>query len=314
MSQPETLPLRIDEIRRFNRFYTRQIGVLRRGHLDSEFTLAEVRVLYELANRPPTTAAQLAEALDLDAGYLSRMLRGFSRKRLISRKRQTDDGRQRAISLTAAGRAVFAQLDQVARNVIANLIAPLDPREQSELVGAMAVIERLLGASVSSSTTPSPSWVLRQPDPGDLGWILHRHGVLYTREYGWDWRFEGLVAGVLSEFVAKFVPSRDRCWVAERDGKIIGSVFVVQSSPTLARLRLLYVEPSARGLGVGRALVRECLQFARKAGYQRMTLWTNSVLTSARRIYEAEGFELTETGLHDHFGVELTGETWERDL
>jgi DNA-binding MarR family transcriptional regulator/GNAT superfamily N-acetyltransferase len=314
MSQPETLTPRIDEIRRFNRFYTRQIGVLRRGHLDSEFTLAEVRVLYELANRPTTTAAQLAEELDLDAGYLSRMLRGFSRKRLISRKRQIDDGRERAISLTPAGRAVFAQLDQVAREGIANLIAPLDSREQSELVGAMTVIERLLGSSASSSRTPSPPWVLRQPDPGDLGWILHRHGVLYTREYGWDWRFEGLVAGVLSEFVAKFVPSRDRCWVAERDGKIIGSVFVVQSSPTLARLRLLYVEPSARGLGVGRALVRECLQFARKAGYQRMTLWTNSVLTSARRIYEAEGFELTESGLHDHFGVELTGETWERDL
>ena len=314
MTQIDVSNDRVEEIRRFNRFYTRQIGVLRRGHLNSEFTLAETRVLYELAHRPSTTAAQLAAELDLDAGYLSRMLRGFSRKRLISRKRQTDDGRERSVSLTAAGRTVFAQLDQMARDLVVKLIAPLDAGEQDELAASMAVIERLLDSAATPSTTSSPPWVLRPPDPGDLGWILHRQGVLYTREYGWDWRFEGLLAGVLSEFVSNFMPSRDRCWVAERDGKIVGSVFVVHASPTLARLRLLYVEPSARGLGLGRALVRECLEFARKAGYQRMTLWTNSVLTSARRIYEAEGFQLTESGLHDHFGVELTGETWERDL
>ncbi|MBL0173191.1 MAG: MarR family transcriptional regulator [Gemmatimonadaceae bacterium] len=305
---------RIAQVRQFNRFYTRHIGVLQRGHLDTEFSLGEVRVLYELAHRGTATAAELAADLDLDAGYLSRMLQSFGRKRLVARRRHPNDGRRRVLSLTAAGRATFSTLDRGAMDNVAQLIDHLEPDQRATLVAAMQTIEQLLRPDTQSPPVlPSAgsSSVLRQPEPGDLGWVLHRHGALYAREYGWDWRFEGLVAGVLSTFVANYTPSRERCWIAERDDAIVGSVFIVQESAAVARLRLLYVEPSARGAGVGRALVRECIRFARRVGYQRITLWTNSVLVAARRIYEAEGFELKETGLHDHFGVELTGETWE---
>ena len=298
----------VAQIRQFNRFYTRKIGVLQRGHLDSEFSLGEIRVLYELAHRDATTAAALAANLNLDAGHLSRMLRSFGRKRLVARKRHPDDGRQRLLTLTAIGKAAFATLDRRAGDEIGQLIAHLRPAQHDALVAAMETIERLLEPSSAAIAVP---FTMRPPEPGDLGWILHRHGALYAREYGWDWRFEGLVAGVLAEFIANFVPSRERCWIAESDGAIIGSVFVVQQSASVARLRLLYVEPTARGLGLGRALVRECIRFARRVGYQRLSLWTNSVLTAARRLYESEGFVLTETGQHDHFGVELTGETWE---
>lgn len=307
---------RIAEVRRFNRFYTRQIGVLQRGHLDSAYSLGEVRVLYELSHRGSTTAAELAADLTLDPGYLSRVLRAFGRKRLVARKRHPDDGRQRVVTLTAAGRAAVATLDRSADDEVAGLIAHLSSNDQNALIAAMKSIERLLvpSASATSSKLEASPYRLRQPEPGDLGWILHRHGALYAREYGWDWRFEGLAAEVLSDFVANFVPSRERCWIAERDHVVVGSVFVVQQSASVARLRLLYVEPSARGQGLGRALVNECIQFARRVGYQQLTLWTNSVLTSARRIYESEGFVLKETGLHDRFGVELTGETWELNL
>ncbi len=303
----------VAQIRQFNRFYTRKIGVLQRGHLDSEFSLGEIRVLYELAHRDATTAAELAAHLNLDPGYLSRMLRAFGRKRLVGRKRHPDDGRQRLLTLTAAGKAAFATLDRRAGNEIGQLIAHLRPAQHDALVAAMGTIERLLEPAPATTSTLASTvpFTMRPPEPGDLGWILHRQGALYAREYGWDWRFEGLVAGVLAEFIANFVPSRERCWIAARDGAIIGSVFVMQQSAAVARLRLLYVEPTARGLGLGRALVRECIHFARRVGYQRLSLWTNSVLTAARRLYESEGFVLTETGLHDHFGVELTGETWE---
>ncbi|MEQ1690377.1 MAG: bifunctional helix-turn-helix transcriptional regulator/GNAT family N-acetyltransferase [Gemmatimonas sp.] len=280
--------------------------------------MAEIRVLYELAHRDATTASALAADLSLDPGYLSRLLRAFVKKRLVARKQHPDDRRLRVLSLTAAGQTAFAALDRTADDDVARMLTHLRPDQSDALAAAMQCIENLLEpAPVALANARPPkavAYLLRQPEPGDLGWILHRHGALYAREYGWDWRFEGLVAGVLSEFVANFVPSRERCWIAERNREIVGSVFVVQQSATVARLRLLYVEPSARGLGLGRELVRECVRFARRVGYQRMTLWTNSVLTSARAIYESEGFVLTETGLHDHFGVELTGETWELPL
>ncbi len=303
----------VAQIRQFNRFYARKIGVLQRGHLDSEFSLGEIRVLYELAHRDATTAAELSENLNLDPGYLSRMLRAFGRQRLVARKRHPDDGRQRLLSLTAAGKAAFATLDHRAGDDIGQLIAHLQPAQHDALVAAMETIELLLEPSADTASTLASAvpFTMRPPEPGDMGWILHRHGVLYAREYGWDWRFEGLVAEVLAEFIADYVPSRERCWIAERGGAIIGSVFVVQQSASVARLRLLYVEPTARGFGLGRALVRECIRFARRVGYQRLSLWTNSVLTAARHVYASEGFVLTETGLHDHFGVELTGETWE---
>lgn len=316
---PDQAPnARVADVRRFNRFYTRRIGVLRHGQLPSDYSMAEIRVLYELAHRDATTASALAADLSLDPGYLSRLLRAFVKKRLVARKQHPDDRRLRVLSLTAAGQTAFAALDRTADDDVARMLTHLRPDQSDALAAAMQCIENLLEpAPVALANARPPkavAYLLRQPEPGDLGWILHRHGALYAREYGWDWRFEGLVAGVLSEFVANFVPSRERCWIAERNREIVGSVFVVQQSATVARLRLLYVEPSARGLGLGRELVRECVRFARRVGYQRMTLWTNSVLTSARAIYESEGFVLTETGLHDHFGVELTGETWELPL
>jgi DNA-binding MarR family transcriptional regulator/GNAT superfamily N-acetyltransferase len=300
----------IAAVRRFNRFYTKHIGVLREGHLDSPFSLAEVRVMYELAHRDGPTAAELARDLALDSGYLSRLLRSLEQRQLIERTRSGSDGRQAHLRLTETGRAAFAGLDSRADEEIAGLVARVARHDQRRLTEAMRTIERLLAPSPERTRT----FVLRTHQPGDIGWVVYRHGVLYAREYGWDERFEALVAQIVAEFVQNFDARRERCWIAEQDGERVGSVFLVRKSDTVAKLRLLLVEPSARGLGVGRRLVDECIRFARQAQYERITLWTNSVLHAARKIYETAGFRLVSDEPHALFGAELVGQTWDLDL
>lgn len=306
-------PSPIQTVRRFNRFYTKQIGVLKEGLLQSPFSLAEVRVLYELAHREQPTAVQLAKELALDDGYLSRMLRAFRQRGLIARKPAPADRRQRLLALTPRGRSVFASLNARSDDQVATMLRELSPAEQERLVEAMGTIESLLlrDGSVQADRVP---YLLRQHRPGDMGWVVFRHGVLYSQEYGWDERFEALVAGIVAQFIEHFDPKGERCWIAEKDGENVGSVFLVKHSTTVAKLRLLLVEPSARGLGIGHRLVDECLRFARQAGYRKITLWTNSVLHAARRIYERAGFVLLEEKPHRHFGENLVGQTWELTL
>jgi DNA-binding MarR family transcriptional regulator/GNAT superfamily N-acetyltransferase len=304
---------RISAVRRFNRFYTRQIGLLNRGLLHSPFSLTEVRVLYELAHSETATAAELARTLDLDPGYLSRILRAFRKRRLIATRPAASDRRQVLLVLTVEGQSVFAELDHRSNEEVGAMLRRVDEPAQERLLGAMAGIERLLGEAPPADAAREP-YILRPPQPGDMGWVVHRHGVLYAQEYGWDERFEGLVAEIVAGFIENFDTQRDRCWMAERGGEIVGSVFVVRHSDELARLRLLLVEPSARGLGIGSRLVGECIRFARQAGYRRLSLWTNDVLHSARRIYEAAGFRLVQREPHDKFGHSLVGETWELTL
>ncbi|HEX6534340.1 MAG TPA: helix-turn-helix domain-containing GNAT family N-acetyltransferase [Gemmatimonadaceae bacterium] len=303
-------------MRRFNRFYTRQIGVLDEGHLRSPYSLAEVRVLYELAHREAPTATELGHDLRLDAGYLSRILRSFEERGLIERDPSPTDARRSHLRLTREGRAAFTPLDELASADIAALLAPLTPAGRRRLADAMRTIETVLGEPEAGAEGRSQSWLLRTHRPGDLGWVVQRHGALYFEEYGWDERFEGLVAEIVAHFVEHFDPARERCWIAEREGENVGSVFLVrhQEREGVAKLRLLLVEPSARGLGIGHRLVDECLRFARHAGYRRITLWTNSVLVAARRIYEAAGFQLIDEAPHRSFGHDLVGQTWERDL
>jgi len=303
------LDRRIEAVRRFNRFYTRRIGVLREGLLDSPFSLTEARVLYELARRAGSTASALSRELALDAGYLSRILRGFEERGLIRRSPSSADGRQNRIELTEAGLAAFAPLDRRSQEEIGAMLAALPESGQRRLVAGMAEIEALLGERATAD-----SFVLRPHRPGDLGWVVHRHGVLYAEEYGWDESFEALVAEIAAKFLKEFRPRQECCWIAERDGEILGSVLVVRESEDVAKLRLLLVEPKARGLGIGRRLVEEALRFARQAGYRRMTLWTNDILHAARRLYEAAGFRLTASEPHRAFGKDLVSQTWERDL
>ncbi len=303
----------VEIVRGFNRFYTRKIGVLREGHLDSAFSLTEVRVMYELAYRESPSAAELAQDLGLDPGYLSRMLSGFERRGLIEKKPSALDGRRSLLSLTAQGRATFAPLDTRARDEIEGILGPLAPAARNRLVAAMQSIEKVLGAPGASEQSREP-YILRPHQPGDMGWVVHRHGVLYAQEYGWDERFEALVARIVADFIQHEDPKKERCWIAERDGEIVGSVFLVQKTKTIAKLRLLLVEPSARGLGVGSRLVQECERFARQAGYRKIVLWTNNVLKDARRIYERAGYRLTREEPHQEFGESLIGETWELEL
>jgi DNA-binding MarR family transcriptional regulator/N-acetylglutamate synthase-like GNAT family acetyltransferase len=304
------LDQRITAVRRFNRFYTRQIGLLQEGYLESPFSLSQVRVLYELAHQDKPTAAELSRDLGLDPGYLSRVLRGFEKRRLISRTRSEADGRQSHLELTARGQAAFAPLERRSHQEIGDIVARLPAPEQVRLVEAMHVIEGILGARPEQKVP----YILRPHQPGDMGWVVHRHGVLYAQEYGWDERFEALVAEIVARFVRDFDPKRERCWIAEKNGESVGSVFLVKQSKTVAKLRLLLVEPKARGLGIGERLVAECLRFARQAGYRKVTLWTNSILRSARRIYEKAGFRLVHEERHKSFGHDLVGETWEREL
>jgi DNA-binding MarR family transcriptional regulator/GNAT superfamily N-acetyltransferase len=307
---PETLDQRVAAVRRFSRFYTQKIGLLHEGYLGSPFSLAESRVLYELAHRDGATAAELSRDLGLDRGYLSRILRGFEKRRLLARAASKADGRRSHIALTERGRDAFAPLHARSRDEIGAMLGTLTETEQQRLVDAMRAIETALGAPAERKAP----YMLRSHQPGDMGWVVHRHGVLYAQEYGWDERFEALVAEIVAKFIQRFDSKRERCWIAEKDGEIVGSVFLVRRSATVGQLRLLLVEPRARGLGVGSRLVSECIRFARQVGYRKVTLWTNSVLVAARRIYEGAGFRLVRSERHRSFGHDLVGETWERPL
>jgi DNA-binding MarR family transcriptional regulator/predicted GNAT family acetyltransferase len=299
----------IEHIRRFNRFYTRQIGVLNAGFLQSPFSLTEARVLYELAHRRRTTATELIRELGIDAGYLSRMLRGFHRGGMISKRISPADGRQTELTLSAKGRREFGKLERRQRTEVAQMVQPLQPKHRRELLTAMRSIEHLL-----IEPGPAPSVTLRQHRPGDMGRITHRQAVLYNEEYGWNEEFEALIAEIMARFLRNFNPRYERCWVAEHEGEIAGSVFCVRKSKTVAQLRLLYVEPSMRGAGLGARLVNECIAFARGRGYRKLTLWTNSVLHAARKIYEREGFKLIAEEKHRSFGKDLVGQNWELNL
>jgi DNA-binding MarR family transcriptional regulator/GNAT superfamily N-acetyltransferase len=306
-SFPATEP-RIAAVRRFSRFYTGIIGALQERLLESRFSLTEARVLFELANREGAAASMLGRELGLDAGYLSRILQRFAQEGLLERAVSEADRRQSVLTLTETGHAAFAPLDDGSRKEVGALLARLPDSAQAEVVGAMARIETLLGAM------PAADWRLRQPQPGDIGWVVARHGALYAREYGFDARFEALVAQVAGAFLAGHDPARERCWIAEHDGVNLGSVFLVRVDDELARLRLLLVEPAARGLGIGKRLVAECIAFARAAGYRRITLWTNDVLVAARGIYQAAGFRLVASKPHSDFGPPCVGEDWELAL
>lgn len=306
------LPTHIDTIRRFSRFYTRRIGVLHEGLLGSALSLTEGRIVYEIATRAQTTATNLRDDLDLDAGYLSRTLKSLEARHVITRTASASDARQTLLKLTADGQRLFADIDAASKREVAMLLHPLDSADRAVLVNAMTAIERLL--STEHGDAPGRDVVLRPHRPGDMGWVVHRHGILYTQEYGWDQTFEALVAKVAADFIDSFNPARDYCCIAERDGQILGSAFVVAKDATTAKLRLVFVEPQARGLGIGRRMVEDCLQFARTSRYARMTLWTNDVLVPARALYERLGFELTASEPHRSFGQNLVGETWERDL
>ncbi len=308
MGQSAGLDNRIAAVRRFSRFYTRVIGALNDGLLDSSFSLAEARVLYELAQRSDVTATELGRELELDPGYLSRILQRFERDGLLARAPSPIDRRQSLLSLTGAGHEAFAPLDARSREEIGALLAPLAEPAQATVVAAMGRIESLLGAPRSGP------WLLRQHRPGDIGWVVGRHGALYAQEYGFDARFEALVARVAGEFLTLHDPTRERCWIAEHDGVNVGSVFLVRQSDEEAKLRLLLVEPAARGLGIGRRLVAECIGFARETGYQRLALWTNEVLVAARAIYQQAGFHLVASKPHSDFGPPMVGEDWVLEL
>jgi DNA-binding MarR family transcriptional regulator/GNAT superfamily N-acetyltransferase len=298
---------RIAAVRQFNRFFTRQIGVLREGLLHSPYSLTEARILFELGHREGVTASLLCRELGLDAGYVSRLLARLEQQGLLERVRSDNDGRQRLLSLTAEGRNAFALLDRRSRDEVGEMLGELSEEEQQRLLKAMQAIEGILTRGFKFSEP----FILRAHEPGDMGWVTHRHGVLYAQEYGWDERFEALVARIVADFINNYRPERERCWIAEMDGEIVGSVFVVQHDETVAKLRLLLVEPRARGLGLGTRLVEECIRFARRRGYQKMVLWTNSVLVAARHIYQKAGFKLVAEEAHHSFGHDLVGETWE---
>jgi len=304
---PTTLDQNAHAVRRFNRFYTRQIGILEERLYQSKFSLAEVRVLYELAHRTRATATELGKDLGLDAGYLSRILRSFDRDGLIAKTLSTTDARRSHLTLTPKGRQVFTPLNARSQQSVTALLAALPTPQQSELVRSMESIEKLLGARPE----PKTPYLLRLHQPGDMGWAVHRHGVLYSQEHKYDERFEALVAGIVAEFIENFDSKRERCWIAEKDGSIAGSIFLCKKSATVAKLRLLLVEPSARGLGIGKRLVAECVHFARLAGYKKIILWTQSELSAARRLYEEAGFRLVKKQKHDSWGRKgLVSETW----
>jgi DNA-binding MarR family transcriptional regulator/N-acetylglutamate synthase-like GNAT family acetyltransferase len=307
---------RIAAVRRFNRFYTQRIGVLREHSLDSPFPLTGVRVLYELAHWPatgePATAAVLASRLALDEGYLSRILRDFEQRRLVRKNPSAADGRRKSLALSERGRRAFAALDARSRAEVGAMLGRLSAPAQLRVVEAMRSIATLLGEAPERGH--QPSYLLRPHQPGDIGWVIHRHGTLYAQEYGYDERFEALVAEIAARFVQRLDPARERCWIAERDGEIVGSVFLVRKTRTVAKLRLLLVEPHARGLGIGRRLIDECVRFARGAGYRKLTLWTQSDLDAARHLYMLAGFRRVHEERHESFGKRLVAETWELPL
>jgi DNA-binding MarR family transcriptional regulator/GNAT superfamily N-acetyltransferase len=307
---PEVSSTRIAAMRRFSRFYTRQIGLLKGDFLDSDFSLTQGRVLYELSKRDGLTASDLAEGLGLDHGYLSRILARFEKQKLIERSRSKDDARQSHLSLTAKGRKAYAPLERRSNELVRDMLETLSPSQQKRVTDSMRAIESLIGEK-----TESPKTVLRQHGPGDMGWVVQKHGELYVREYGWNNHIEAITADIVSAFLKNYDPKRERCWFAEMDGDIVGCVFLVRDTEkNVARIRLLMVDPAARGLGVGKKLVDECIAFARKAGYRRITLWTHAVLKAARGIYQQAGFKLTKEWVHDDFGKPEASETWDLDL
>lgn len=309
-TETDTLDERIEAFRGFSRFYARRIGALSPGPASGGCGLSEVRIIQEIATRPDPVAADLVRDLGMDAGFLSRTLRRLEAQGLLERAVQSNDRRVRRLRLTAAGARMFEDLEQASRDKARDLIARLSEGEQHRLLGAMATIEALLG----QQGDPIPPYTLRPHRPGDMGWIVHRHGALYAREYGFDETFEGFVAEIAAGFVKSFDPRRERCWIAEKDGEIVGSVLLVKASDEVAKLRLLYVEPKARGLGIGRRFVDEAMTFARAAGYTKITLWTNDVLAAARHVYTQAGFQLVQREPHHSFGQDLVGEEWERAL
>jgi DNA-binding MarR family transcriptional regulator/GNAT superfamily N-acetyltransferase len=303
----DDLEARVEAIRRFNRLFTRWIGVLREGLLHSSYSLTEARVLFELANREELSASELVRELGLDPGYMSRTLGGLERQGLVEKVRSETDGRRRILSLTAEGEEAFEVLDSRSREEVSEMLGGLSEEEQRRLLEAMRTIEGIFEKGLKFSEP----FVLRPHEPGDMGWVVYRHGVLYAGEYGWDERFEALVARIVADFIDGYDPKKERCWIAEMGGDRVGCVFVVKATDTVAKLRLLLVEPEARGVGLGSRLVEECIRFARNRGYEKLTLWTNSVLDAARHIYEEHGFVLVEEEEHHSFGHDLVGQNWE---
>jgi DNA-binding MarR family transcriptional regulator/GNAT superfamily N-acetyltransferase len=299
----------VSAMRAFNRFYTRKIGVLD-GMASNPFSLAEARVLFELAHRERPTATDIRKELGLDAGYISRILGDFERQKLVTRERSKTDERQRFLSLTAKGQRAFAPLDERSNRDVAAMIEELSPTERKRLLDAVQTVGRLLGDKAEQRTP----YLLRQHQPGDMGWIVHRQAILYAEEYGWDGTYEALAAEIVAQFIKNYDPKRERGWIAEKDGERVGAAFVAKASDEIAKLRLLHVESEVRGLGIGKRLVEECVRFARQAGYQKMTLWTQSILHAARHIYKQAGFQLVREEQHHSFGQDLTAETWELDL
>jgi DNA-binding MarR family transcriptional regulator/GNAT superfamily N-acetyltransferase len=303
----------IDAVRSFNRFYTRQIGALEEGLLDSPFTLTQARVLFELAQSREVTASEIGARLGLDAGYLSRILKHFAKRRLITRRRSAEDSRRIVLALTSQGRRAFKVLDRRSHRSVAQMLADLRSSDRQRLLASLHEVRDTLAPEPGSKTG---NVILSTHRAGDIGWAIALHGELYEREFDWNVEFEGLVANLFGSFVQKHDPGAERLWVAELDGVRVGCVFIVRNAddPSAAQLRCLLVDPKARGKGVGRLLVRECISFARSAGYKKIVLWTNDVLVAARRIYEAEGFQLVAEDPHHSFGKDLVGQTWMRPL
>jgi len=299
----------IAKVRAFNRDYTRRIGVLSRGLLDSPYSLTEVRVMYEIAHHPGVTAAALATDLGLDRGYLSRILKRFARQRLLARQPSREDARRQHLRLTPGGRRVLGPLEQRSREQVRSMLAPLDGVSRKAALEAMETIRTTFASEERDAVV-----TLRGHRPGDMGWVIERHGELYHREYGWNEEFEALVASIAAEFIRKLDPARERCWIAERAGRRVGCIFLVAGDSGTAKLRLLLVEPEARGLGLGGKLIDSCVSFARAAGYKRILLWTQANLAAARHLYRKAGFTKTASERHQSFGHNLIGETWELDL
>lgn len=305
-----TLPMdrRIESVRRFNRFYTRQIGLLEERLWNSPLSLTEGRVLYELAHCEKPVARDVGKELLLDPGYLSRVLRSLEVRGLLTRAASKEDGRESLLSLTARGRHLFRDVNARSQRQTSAMLRNLTAGEQHRLLDAMGTVETLLGAPKTSNEP----YLLRTHQSGDMGWVVHRQGLLYWQEYGYDEDFEALCAKIVAEFIENFDSKRERCWIAEKEGEIVGSVFLVKHSRDVAQLRLLLVEPAARGMGIGKRLVEECVRFARQAGYRKITLWTQSELHAARHIYRKTGFSLVRKKAHHSFGKDLVAETWER--
>ncbi|MEV6773119.1 bifunctional helix-turn-helix transcriptional regulator/GNAT family N-acetyltransferase [Nocardia sp. NPDC051030] len=351
ISAPDTGPTvdaqHIAAVRAFNRRYTRIIGVLRNGLVGTEFSLTEARILFELAHFGPAEVVDLRRTLDLDAGYLSRILAKFEDRALVERRRSDADARRQIVELTDTGRTVFAELDDRSQRDVNDLLTPHSPTARAHLVDAMHTIEKILDAPAANATaaphiaaaqttaapgashrptasaapdapvavaSEAPALRIRDPRPGDHGWAIQRNAAIYAEEFGWNGEYEALAAEIISNFLNSHDPQRERAWIAEYRGAPVGCVYCMKDSETTARLRVLLVEPSARGLGVGSALVQECLRFATDAGYRDMVLWTNDVLTSARHIYERAGFTLVESNPHHSFGQDLVGQTWRKEL